>query len=319
MIASRIGIGALGAVALATVLVASVAAADPRSPNAAFVAGRVAYERGRYADAVVALRPLLYPTIELNSEESVVEAHRLLALAYLFQQQNAEAESEADALLALRPEYQADPVVDPPAAVQLFATVRHRQEERLARIRERQQLDAEKARLAEEQRLKDAHAKAERVYIERTIYHHDRFLAFLPFGAGQFQAHRTGLGVAFATSEIVFGAAWAGITLAINQKFPDNVVGPKDKNTANTLLALQVTAGTAFWATVIAGVLEAQIRFKSGDVVETRELPAGYRPTGTSPAAQPSRAPSQTAPAVKVSVAPIINPQLYGLSAQGTF
>ncbi len=284
--------------------------------QAAFAAGRVAYERGRYAEAVVTLRPLLYPNIELGSEESVIEAHRLLALSYLFQAQNSEAEAEASALLALRPEYQADPVVDPPAAVYLFASVRHQQEERLARIRERQLADAEKARLAAEQRRRDEHAKAERVYVERTIVHHNRFLAFLPFGAGQFQAHRVGLGVAFATSEILFGAWWASMTLAINEKYPTGIVAPQDKSTANTLLALQVAAGTAFWATVLAGVLEAQIRYVPGDVVQLREMPPGYKPPASDP---PTKPPSQTPPPLKISVAPIITPHFYGLGAQGAF
>jgi hypothetical protein len=44
-----------------------------------------------------------------------------------------------------------------------------------------------------------------------------------------------------------------------------------DQNVATALVTLQLAAGAAFWATVVWGILDAQLLFKREVVKETRE------------------------------------------------
>src|SRR5439155_14368401 len=115
---------------LAVLLVAAMATPAAANPShdakISLDNGRTAYDRGDYARAIDTISPLLYPSIELGTEDEVVTAHRLLALSYFFVNKTKEAEQEVTTLLALRPGFELDPIVDPPVAVRFFEDVRHR-------------------------------------------------------------------------------------------------------------------------------------------------------------------------------------------------
>jgi hypothetical protein len=293
------------AVALALALSCGAAAASPSlTPQTSLEQGRLAYERGDYAEAVALLHPLLYPRIELGTEDAVVETHRLLALAELFQKQERDAEQEFVALLALRPNFELDPIVDPPSAVSFFQDVKLRQEARLAEIRRRQLEEETRRRREEQRRLEEQHAKAERVYIERTVQQNSRLIALIPFGIGQFQNRHFKKAILFAVSEVLLGAWWAGMTLAIDQRYPSHRFPVDDKDTANTLLALQVSAAAAFWAVVGWGIIDAQVTFVPYRVLSSKEL--------TAPAPEPAKKAS-------LSLVPVAVPGFYGLGVQGAF
>jgi hypothetical protein len=288
-------------------LLSWTAGANPaKNPQAALDAGRVAYERGQYGQAVQVIHPLLYPSIELRSEESVVEAHRLLALSYLFMTKTSDAEQEAASLLALRPDYEPDPVVDPPAAVAFFNSIKKKQDERLKEIRERQREEQERIRREDEKRREAAKAKAERVYLERVVEKHYRIIGFIPFGAGQFQNHQIGYGVGFAVGEALLGATWIGLTVTINQRYPGGKVPLGEHDLANTLAGLQIGSAAAFWAVVLWGIIDAQVKFVPEHVVQTRELP------GQPPPPKKVKTP-------KMSFAPILAPGQFGLGVQGAW
>lgn len=277
-----------------------VAAVAQKAPEALFSEGKLAYERGDYALAVSTLSPLLYPSISLTSEEAVVDAHRLLALSYLLQKQEAEAEEEATSIFALRPSYQLDPIMDPPMAVSFFDGVRKKQDSRLRELRAREQKERE-ARAKEEERLR--HASAERVYIERSVQKHSRLLATIPFGVGQFQNGQNTKAALFLTGELVFGALSLSAYLALDQKYPYDPASNRryfpasQKGTAQALIGLQLGAGIAFWATLLWGIIDAHVLFKP-EVVKSREL-ATPRPS--------------------VSFAPLVGPGQGGLAVGGTF
>jgi hypothetical protein len=282
---------------------AQVASANPtKNPQASLEEGRVAYERGQYGQAVQTIHPLLYPSIELRTEDSVVEAHRLLALSYLFMTRTNEAEVEAVSLLALRPDYEPDPVVDPPAAVQFFHTLKTKQDSRLREIRERQKEEQERLRKEEERQREAAHAKAERVYVERVVNRHSRGIALLPF-VGQFYNHHNVTGGILVGAEALLSVAWAATTLAIYLEFPDNKVPFKQKDEARTLQGVQIGTAAGFWALVAVGIIDAQARFVPEFTVGTHELPSD--PTKT--------------PKVKATLLPIVSPNLYGLGIQGAW
>jgi len=259
--------------------------------------GKFAYQRGDYPLAVRTLTPLLYPTISLTSEDAVIEAHRLLALSYILQKQEPEAEEEVTSILALRPSFQLDPIVDPPTAVSFFEGVRKKQEARLKELRERERKQAEARAKEEEARRR---AQAERIYIERTVQKHSRLVATIPFGVGQWQNGQKTKAALFLSGELLFGALSLSAYLALDQKFTydpstnRHTFPASERPVALGLLGLELGAGIAFWGTLIAGIIDAHVLYKR-EVVKTREVPK------------------------PVSIVPIIGPNTAGLSLGGKF
>jgi hypothetical protein len=265
------------AVALVIALAAPARANPPRKPTDTLDIGRTAYDRGDYARAIDTIHPLLYPAIELGTEDEVVQAHRLLALSYFFVNKTKEAEDEVTSLLALRPNYELDPIVDPPVAVRFFDDVRRRQGERLQAIKKREQEETERQRREEERQKAEARARAERIYVDRVVERHSRLIAALPFGIGQAQNGQTGKAIAFGVSEGVLGLTSLAAYLAIQYKYPVDPTTlhrqfpPQEKDTATALISLQLAAGAAFWAAVVWGIIDAEVLFKREVVREQRE------------------------------------------------
>ncbi|MDB4968749.1 MAG: tetratricopeptide repeat domain protein [Myxococcales bacterium] len=273
----RVGSCILAAL-LVVALVEPAASANPsRNVKASLDQGRTAYDRGDYSRAIDTIRPLLYPSIELGTEDEVVTAHRLLALSYFFVNKPKEAEQEVTSLLALRPGFELDPIVDPPVAVRFFDDVRRRQLDRVNALKQREKEEVERDRIREERRSAEAKAKAERIYVDRVVERHSRLVALLPFGAGQAQNGHNRKAIAFGVGEAILGAASLAAYLAIDYTYPVDPTSlhrqfkPEDKNTATALITLQIAAGAAFWATVLWGILDAQLYFKREVVRDTRE------------------------------------------------
>ncbi len=121
-------LGLLAALAGA-LLVATPVQKPEATPREAFDRGRTAFGRAEYARAIEILRPLLYPEMRLDSEGEVVQAHRMLGVAHLFENQPEEAKREFRKLLELRPDYRFDPLLDPPRVVDFFNVVRKEEED----------------------------------------------------------------------------------------------------------------------------------------------------------------------------------------------
>ncbi|HEY7957029.1 MAG TPA: hypothetical protein VII38_17105 [Polyangia bacterium] len=294
--------------ALALALPLTALAAPSENPQVALQASELSYKKQRYQDVEQAVRPLLYPTIELSTEESVVEAHRLLALSYFFQKKMPEARQEVVALLALRPGFELDPIVEPPVAVSFFQNIRREQEGRLQEIRRRQQEEAERTRRETERKRAAEKARAERVFIEKRVERHSRWLAMLPFGVGQLQNGQKGKAIFFAVSELATGALSLATWLNVYFRYPvgkDPATGaliPQypagEATTAQGLVGTQLASGAAFWALVAWGIIDAQVKYVP-EVVKTREL--------------------ERAPKASISIAPILSPGTYGLGISGAF
>jgi hypothetical protein len=300
---------ALLVVVLAAASLGGAARANPSlNPQGALTDGRVAYERGDYEVAIRTLRPLLYPSIELGTEEAVVEAHRLLTLSYFLAKKESLAEEEATSLLAMRPNFELDPVVDPPTVVRFFQEVRKKQGERLQAIRARQREEGARARKEEERRRLEAHAKAERVFVERTVERHSRLVALIPFGVGQAQNGQRKKAIAFLATELLLGALSLSAYLAIDQRYQTfdpstnrRTFPVGDTAIAQMLVGLELGAGIAFWGVLAWGIVDAQVLYKP-EVVRLNELQS---------------APVRGKP--KVSLAPVLSPGRYGLQLQGAF
>src|SRR5262245_19449654 len=243
----------------------------PAAAREAFERGRTAFGRAEYARAIEILHPLLYPDGQLDSEGEIVQAHRMLGIAYLFENKPDDARREFKKLLELRHDYRFDPLLDPQRVVDFFNGVLKENEDIVKRGEERQR---EKERQAAEQRR----IEALRLRQPPTIVRYERHsfaVNFIPFGAGQFQNGQRRKGWAFFGAEAALGAISLGAfatNLALyglsphrgctdprapNIECPATAIDHSEEDKSRTLLRIQVISGGLFFAVAIWGVIDA--------------------------------------------------------------
>jgi hypothetical protein len=264
------------------------AAEQPATPAVEFERGKNAFARGEYGRAVELLRPLVYPEVQLESEGEVVQTHRMLGVASLFENDPESARREFRKLLELRPDYRFDPLLDPPRVVDFFNLVVKEEEAELAVIES-------KRRRREEELLARQKREAERLRAQQAIVlryeHHSYAVNFVPFGAGQFQngdrrkgwmllGAEAALGgasvAAFVTNFALFGVAPhrrctvipPGDANGLPQRCPDMNIDRSDEELSTNLLRAQVITGGLFFAVAIWGVIDA-LRHYQSDVLIT--------------------------------------------------
>jgi hypothetical protein len=246
------------------------------SPSSEYTRGRAAFEGGDYASAIEILRPLLYPEPRLQSEGEIAAAHRMLGVAHLFERQRDQAAQEFRRLLQLRPDYRMDSRLDPPLVVDFFNGILKEQEAELAEL-SRKRAEAE----ADEQRRLDARNGP--ITVERRFLRNSRTLAFLPFGAGQFQNGQRAKGWVFLGAQGFLGgvslAAFAtnfalhGLRpvlrceAAADPGFRASGCSPgyrptKDRSRSQLLLKVQLLSGALFFAAAIWGVTDAILNYQ---------------------------------------------------------
>jgi hypothetical protein len=260
--------------AMATALIAAgPTGAVPGTPAArdAFDRGRTAFGRAEYTRAIEILHPLLYPDVLLDSEGEVVQARRMLGVAYLFENKPDDARREFHKLLELRPDYRFDPLLDPQRVVDFFNGVLKEEEATIADFeRRRRQRDQEVA----DKRLREA----ARLRLPPTIVRYERHsfaVNFVPFGAGQFQNGHRRKGWLFFGAEAVLGAVSVGAfatNLALyglaphrkcnemqsaNSLCPPGSIDHGEEDRSRALVAVSVVSGGLFWAAAIWGVIDA--------------------------------------------------------------
>jgi len=277
-------VGLLAALAGALFAATPTRQSPHATPREAFDRGRTAFGRAEYKRAIEILHPLLYPEVLLDSEGEVVQAHRMLGVAYLFQNQADEARREFHKLLELRPDYRFDPLLDPQQVVDAFNAVVKEEETEIASFEaRRQQRDRDMAahRLREE-RLHPPVTSILRY--ERHAY----LFNFIPFGTGQFQngQRRKGwlfLGVEGGLAAISVGAFATNLALyGLNphrkctvpqtvdpggalEACPANKIDHAQESTSQALTHVQVVSGALFFAAAIWGAVDA-IRHYQRDV-----------------------------------------------------
>jgi hypothetical protein len=253
----------------------------PSSPTVEFERGQNAFARGEYGRAVELLLPLVYPEVRLDSEGQIVQAHRMLGVASLFDDKPEEARREFRKLLELRPDYRFDPLLDPPRVVDFFNLLVKEDEAELAVI--------EAKRRAREQELAARRQReAERLRTQQALVlrydHHSYAVNFLPFGAGQFQNGQRRKGwlflggeallggvsvAAFATNFALYGVApyrRCNATQPIDANgLPERCtnIDRTDENRSTDLLRTQVVTGGLFFAVAIWGVIDALRNYES--------------------------------------------------------
>lgn len=255
---------------------AKPATKSERTPIEAFRLATEAYRRGSYAEVIELLRPLLYPTNRLKNRPQLLQAHKMLGISYVFERNRSRAEESFLAILAEKPKYQLDPLVDPPAAVRVFNQVKLRSREMLRKIDEAQRREearraAERKRRAKEiEQLRKAARRANTV-IERTRVKHSYWLNFLPFGVGQFQNGQLLKGFILMGLQAALGGLSLGMFVGLLAAYPNLTTELREDTTLpQTLNTVQIVSGSLFFATVLYGIVDALFYYRPEDVTVRR-------------------------------------------------
>ena len=267
-----------------------VAAADPAQ---AFADAERAYERGRYSEVIALLRPLLAPENRLPTKSAFIQAHKMLAISLIFEKQPLPAEQSLLAILAERPDFQLDPLVDPKAAVTLLSQVRRRSAQMLSKLEQAQREErARQAKLDSERqqelaRLRKLAAEGSEV-VERQIVRRSYWLNFLPLGVGQFQNGQRLKGFILLGTQLALGGASLGAALAHRIQYPSGTLSPAQQSGANALQTTQLATGLLFWVAVAYGIIDALVNYQSASWTETRRRRlSGWSPPPNTTAGPP--------------------------------
>jgi len=266
----------------------------PVSPAArdAFDLGRTAFGRAEYQRAIEVLYPLLYPDILLDSESEIVQARRMLAVSYLFENKPEDAKREYIRLLESRPDYRFDPLLDSRRVVDFFEAVFKEQEAEITKWKLRRQA-------IEQERAKRRKLDLELQNKPPTILRYERHsfaINFVPFGAGQFQNGERRKGWFFLGAETLLGAVSVGAFatnlglygLTPNRgckdpqptdiECPAMSIDHSQENTSRTLLGVQVVSGGLFFAVAIWGVIDAIAHYQPEVILSDGAKVANGRP-----------------------------------------
>ncbi len=224
-----------------------------------------AYTDGDYRQARARFEALL-PS--LRDPTLVTQSRQYLAAAFVHLNQPDDAQNQFLALLRENGDF-ALPRHDFSTAVyqvferaqQAYETERAQQERDAQAERERQQRLRLERLLRERERMQRLEQLAREMVVERQ---NSRALALLPFGVGQFRNEDRGLGMAFAISESIL---LAGSVMTWGWHRYLRGLDPEDRGSFNTRersvrITNQVVTGVLA-GIAIAGILEAQIRFRA--------------------------------------------------------
>ena len=264
---------------------------DSRAAVEAMNRARATFEYGDYPQASKLLAALLEAG-RFESMQMRGEAYRLLGLSLFYQGRKGEAYKAFLEYLYINPDAELDPFYVPPAAVAFFEQVKKEAEPRLAPLRaqKRAELEAQKRLAAEEaerRRQRELEEERKRLAqispsIERRVVQHEFWVTMMPFGIGQFQNGDRKLGIFFATSQLVAGAASAGSALLIEQ-LRDNATGRFDNGgsgvtqyrAAQRLNIVKWVGAGLFYALWSGGAIHAAIHFKPEEQLPDRLLQPG--------------------------------------------
>ena len=271
-------------------VIALAASSMPRLAAAneldAFQQALRAYDGQEYAVSATLLEALVGgEQPRLQNRALVLESRKYLAASYLFLGRRADAAEQFVRLLREDPVYQLDPLAFPDEVQKAFAEARKTLEQERIEVekqikRAQSEATLKKKTASQEDRdnLNRLFAIAQTQQVERM---HSRWVAMIPFGAGQFQNGDRAWGTFFAVSE--------GITAAVDIVSYFFHASLKGQNPAVEDLGEARFAESAFRFTnqvsftllvtlVIAGIIEAQVDYKPLEITSRpRPLPEELR------------------------------------------
>ena len=278
---------------LVLVLMAAFALPVAADELSDFESARRNYDKQNYAKAARGLESLVGGVVPRATSPVVrLESRKYLGATYLFLGKKQAAREQFRALLEEDPEYDIDPVAFPEAVVQTFQEVqqevaakRAREDALEAVRRQREQSDEVEELIRQQERIG---ALEELAAVETVEKVNSRWIAALPFGIGQFQNQDRPLGIMFAVTESAFLVASIATFIGHNSLRDENPAPSEIDRARRVERALRIgnwVSVGAFLSFAVAGVIEAEVRFKP--VIRTtrkRELPEDTRsPQTTGP------------------------------------
>jgi tetratricopeptide (TPR) repeat protein len=280
---------------------APAADAGERAPpgldaGASFERARIYYESAGYERCARAFRALLDRPGHLASRDRSA-ARTYLAACLIAQGQVDEARQQfREGILENRQMEAPDPVVFPQSVVDVFFQVhsslmdalRRQQDEELQRG-QREAATRQREDALERERVR----QLERLASQETLVHRNqRWMAWVPFGIGQFHNDNETLGWVFLTTEVALAVTFltaTSIELGLHSRANGGQEPLNDRELSSALDSAR-TVGTVAWVSLVGvaalGILEANLSFqpelKLGG--RKRPLPESLRPKAATPA-----------------------------------
>lgn len=270
-----------------------------------FQTARAAYDAHDWQRAVVYFEALVGtdPPV-LRTPLLINEARKYLAAAYVFVGRRDAARTQFERLLAADPDFDIDPALFPQEVVELFGSVR----DQLARERRHaaelaaatSALERERERSRQLLAIADADVEAR---VEAS-----RWIALVPFGAGQFQNGADGIGWMFFATETLFGLSSFATLVAHQAVLADFARADAFRDQAAIDRANQLLLGIEIssWASAslfvifaVAGIVEAQVDFRESRTIRTRHVVPDALREGLDEA-DDAPAPAPTSPSVSL-------------------
>jgi hypothetical protein len=278
----------------------AVLAEEPVDPEVTTLRGT--YEYGRYAEVLERAGNRI-DRGRLNDKD-LAELHKLAGLSAFHLNRTEDSARHFRALLRLDPDFNLDPFAVPPPAVAWLDTLRQQMSAELELVRQERRLRVEREQAEAERRERErVVAEEQRRRVEvlsrqvtvRQVEKRSILVNFVPFGAGQFQQGRNGLGTVLAATEGALAVTsilsfFAYDALVETKRVTvDDIRGPRDvpvryipterlpQATAWTWLKWGSAAG--FYAVYAGGVADA-LAHHQDQVVETHieTLPSAPQP-----------------------------------------
>jgi hypothetical protein len=263
---------------------------------------RASYLARQYDDVEARLKTLLDPNQgTLHDPAMITQARMYRGAALVARGKPGDAGAVFERLLLDDPQFEPDPLSFPTDVIDLFIDTRTRLRDRLnEEAQERARFEAQAlAREAERKlREKERVATLERLAAEETVTQiHSRWIALVPFGAGQFQNGKTTLGWVFLSmdSALLLGTAITVPIYLYDLQQRTSAYQAQDPTAANSYIQRAQTVQTinlslvgAFAVTAIAGILQGELEYVP-TVVEHRSrsippLALDFAPTAGPPA-----------------------------------
>ncbi len=276
----------------ATLLAAEPALADPELLRQA----RNNFDFGKYDEAVRLVDELLEKK-QLADGAELVEGYRIHGLSLFYLGRRGEARRSFIKLLSANPDFELDPMLVPPSAIDELESVKRENAATLTELRLRRHAAAEEKRLEDAARRKllddgerSRHEpiQANSLQIVARIEKHNFLTTLLPFGIAQFEQGRNGMGAMFATAQGVTLFA----TILSYAQVQDRIETTGKVKQENLAIAQRwraanwVSFGLAV-ATYLGGVTDAALHFQ-----EERPLPIVPRELLAPPKPQPRAGPT---------------------------
>jgi hypothetical protein len=241
--------------------------------------GRNAYLTRQYDEADARFKTMLDPkTGTLHDPVLVTAAYMYWGAVMIAKQRPKDASALFEQLLLKDPHYEPDPLSFPTDVLDAFSDTRNRIRDRLnAAAQEQARREAEKrAREEAEKKRQIARvAMLEKLASEeKSTERHSRFIAFMPFGAGQFQNHEPVLGWIFLGAEAAFVITgtiavplfYSEVRASRDLYVEGNGSRSADANAAiaraNGYRVLNLASYGAFLVTATVGIIQANAKFE---------------------------------------------------------